>query len=204
MNLDELLGRAVTAGASDIHLKVSQPPMLRVDGAIRPMEGAPTLTTDDLNALLQVAGSAAPHRLAAFRETGELDASYETAEQTRFRVNAFRQRGMVSIAMRFIPRTIPSFEDLHMPPGIRRLAETHHGLVLVTGATGAGKSTTLAAMVDHINKTRSAAHRHDRGPDRDHPSRRRAASSTSARSASTPDGSARRSGARCARTRTRS
>ena len=155
MNLDELLGRAVSAGASDIHLKVSQPPMLRVDGAIRPMEGVPTLTTDDLNALLQVAGSAAPHRLATFRETGELDASYETAEETRFRVNAFRQRGMVSIAMRFIPRTIPSFEDLHMPPGIRRLAETHHGLVLVTGATGAGKSTTLAAMVRHINKTRS-------------------------------------------------
>jgi len=155
MNLDELLGRAVSAGASDIHLKVSQPPMLRVDGTIRPMEGAPTLTTDDLNALVQVAGSAAPHRLATFRETGELDASYETAEETRFRVNAFRQRGMVSIAMRFIPRTIPSFEDLHMPPGIRRLAETRHGLVLVTGATGAGKSTTLAAMVRHINKTRS-------------------------------------------------
>ena len=155
MNLDELLGRAVSAGASDIHLKVSQPPMLRVDGTIRPMEGAPTLTTDDLNALVQVAGSAAPHRLATFRETGELDASYETAEETRFRVNAFRQRGLVSIAMRFIPRTIPSFEDLHMPPGIRRLAETRHGLVLVTGATGAGKSTTLAAMVRHINKTRS-------------------------------------------------
>ena len=155
MNLDELLGRAVSAGASDIHLKVNQPPMLRVDGAIRPMEGMPTLTTDDLTALLQIAGSAAPHRLATFRETGELDASYETAHDTRFRVNAFRQRGMVSIAMRFIPRTIPSFEDLHMPPGIRRLAETHHGLVLVTGATGAGKSTTLAAMVRHINKTRS-------------------------------------------------
>jgi len=155
MNLDELLGRAVSAGASDIHLKVSQPPMLRVDGTIRPMEGVPALTTDDLNALVQVAGSAAPHRLATFRETGELDASYETAEETRFRVNAFRQRGMVSIAMRFIPRTIPSFEDLHMPPGIRRLAETRHGLVLVTGATGAGKSTTLAAMVRHINKTRS-------------------------------------------------
>jgi len=155
MNLDELLGRAVAAGASDIHLKVNQPPMLRVDGAIAPLEGAPTLTSDDLNALLQVAGSAAPHRLATFRETGELDASYETAQETRFRVNGFRQRGQVSIAMRFIPRTIPSFEDLHMPPGIRRLAEMHHGLVLVTGATGAGKSTTLAAMVRHINKTRS-------------------------------------------------
>ncbi|HTN79607.1 MAG TPA: ATPase, T2SS/T4P/T4SS family, partial [Acidimicrobiales bacterium] len=155
MNLDEMLARAVEAGASDIHLKVGQPPMLRVDGAIGPMPGAPTLSTDDLTALLQVAGSAAPHRLATFRETGELDASYETDQETRFRVNAFRQRGSVSIALRFIPRSIPSFEDLHMPPGIRRLAEMHHGLVLVTGATGAGKSTTLAAMVRHINKTRT-------------------------------------------------
>ena len=155
MNLDDLLARAVETGASDIHLKLGQPPMLRVDGAIRPLEGVPSLTSDDLNALLQVAGSAAPHRLATFRETGELDASYETAHETRFRVNAFRQRGTVSIALRFIPRSIPSFEDLHMPPGIRRLAEVHHGLVLVTGATGAGKSTTLAAMVRHINKTRS-------------------------------------------------
>jgi twitching motility protein PilT len=155
MNLDEMLARAVDAGASDIHLKVGQPPMLRVDGAIGPMANAPTLSTDDLTALLQVAGSAAPHRLATFRETGELDASYETEQETRFRVNAFRQRGSISIALRFIPRSIPSFEDLHMPPGIRRLAEMHHGLVLVTGATGAGKSTTLAAMVRHINKTRT-------------------------------------------------
>jgi twitching motility protein PilT len=155
MNLDELLARAVEAGASDIHLKVGQPPMLRVDGAIGPMPGIPNLSTDDLTALLQVAGSSAPHRLATFRETGELDASYETDHDTRFRVNAFRQRGSVSIAMRFIPRSIPSFEDPHMPPGIRRLADMQHGLVLVTGATGAGKSTTLAAIVRHINKTRT-------------------------------------------------
>ncbi len=155
MNLDELLARAVEAGASDIHLKVGQPPMLRVDGAIGPMPGTPNLSTDDLTALLQVAGSSAPHRLATFRETGELDASYETDHDTRFRVNAFRQRGSVSIAMRFIPRSIPSFEDLHMPPGIGRLADMQHGLVLVTGATGAGKSTTLAAIVRHINKTRT-------------------------------------------------
>jgi len=154
MNLDELLARAVEAGASDIHLKVGQPPILRVDGAIGPMPNAAVLNSDDLTALLNAAGSAAPHRLATFRETGELDASYETEQETRFRVNAFRQRGSVSIAMRFIPRSIPSFEDLHMPPGIRRLAEVQHGLVLVTGATGAGKSTTLAAMVRHINKSR--------------------------------------------------
>lgn len=156
MTLDELLARAVEAGASDIHLKVGQPPMLRVDGAVKPMGGnVSPLSTDDLTALLQVAASAAPHRLATFRDTGELDASYETDQETRFRVNAFRQRGSVSIALRFIPRSIPSFDDLHMPPGIQRLADVQHGLVLVTGATGAGKSTTLAAMVRHINRTRA-------------------------------------------------
>ena len=73
---------------------------------------------------------------------------------TRFRVNAFRQRGAISVVCRVIPREIPSFETLHLPPGVRRLAEEHRGLVLVTGATGSGKSTTLAAMIDHINRTR--------------------------------------------------
>ena len=155
MTLDELLARAVDAGASDIHLKVGQPPMLRIDGAVGPMSESAPLSTDDLTALLQVAASGAPHRLATFRETGELDASYESEHDTRFRVNAFRQRGSISIAMRFIPRSIPSFDDLHMPPGIQRLADVQHGLVLVTGATGAGKSTTLAAMVGHINRTRT-------------------------------------------------
>jgi twitching motility protein PilT len=154
MNLDELLARAVDAGASDIHLKFGQPPMFRVDGAVGPMPGARPLDTDDLTALLNTAASAAPHRLATFRETGELDASYETEQDTRFRVNAMKQRGSTSMVFRFIPRSIPGFDDLHMPSGIQRLAEMHHGLVLVTGATGAGKSTTLAAMVRHINKTR--------------------------------------------------
>jgi twitching motility protein PilT len=155
MNLDELLARAVDAGASDIHLKFGQPPMFRVDGAVGPMPGARPLDSDDLTALLNTAASAAPHRLATFRETGELDASYETEQETRFRVNAMKQRGSTSMVFRFIPRNIPGFDDLHMPSGIQRLAEMHHGLVLVTGATGAGKSTTLAAMVRHINKSRT-------------------------------------------------
>ncbi len=202
MNLDEMLARAVDAGASDIHLKVGQPPMMRVDGAIGPMTGAPTLSTDDLTALLQVAGSAAPHRLATFRDTGELDASYETDQETRFRVNAFRQRGSISIALRFIPRSIPSFEDLHMPPGHpsprrdapwARARHGRHRRRQVDHACGDG--------APHQQDTQRA-HRHDRRSDRGHPSRTKAASSTSVRSESTRDRSAKRCGARCGRTRT--
>ena len=95
-----------------------------------------------------------PARREAFLESGELDVAYETAGLPRMRVNAFRQRGSTSLAFRFIPSRIPSFTDLGMPPGVQRLAEEQRGLVLVTGATGAGKSTTLAAMVDYINRQR--------------------------------------------------
>ena len=155
MNIDDLLMRAVDAGASDLHLKVDRPPMIRVDGSIEAMSDIAPLRADQLEAVLEHTGSTVPHRLATFRESGELDTSYETAYGSRFRLNAFRQRGAISFAFRFISSTIPSFEELHMPEGIRRLSEMQHGLVLVTGATGAGKSTTLAAMVDHINHTRT-------------------------------------------------
>jgi len=155
MKIDDLLMRAVEAGASDLHLKLDRPPMIRLDGRIEPMSDIAPLRAEQLEAVLEHTGSAVPHRLATFRETGELDTSYETAYGSRFRLNAFRQRGAISFAFRYISSNIPSFEDLHMPEGIRRLAETQHGLILVTGATGAGKSTTLAAMVNHINETRT-------------------------------------------------
>ena len=89
-----------------------------------------------------------------FEHTGELDTAYQARGLPRFRVNAFRQRGEVSLAFRAIPREVPDFESLHLPPGVRALAEEHRGLILVTGATGVGKTTTLAAMLGHINRTR--------------------------------------------------
>jgi twitching motility protein PilT len=97
---------------------------------------------------------AAPARLQVFQNTGDLDIAYQADGLPRFRVNGFRQRGSISFAFRVIPKHVPSFEDLRLPQGVRRLAEEHRGLVLVTGATGSGKTTTLAAMLDHINRTR--------------------------------------------------
>jgi twitching motility protein PilT len=152
--LRSILGAAVERGASDIHLKFGQPPIIRFDGDLQPMNDRPPLHHRELELVLAEVGAAAPRRLAAFEETGELDTAYQAPDLPRFRLNAFRQRGDVSFAFRVIPRTVPNFGSLHLPPGVERLAEEHRGLILVTGATGAGKTTTLAAVVDHINRTR--------------------------------------------------
>src|SRR5213079_641862 len=108
----------------------------------------------DLEAALALVTDLAPAKLQAFHETGELDIAYTSNELPRFRVNGYRQRGSISFAFRVIPKHVPSFGDLRLPKGVGRLAEEHRGLVLVTGATGSGKTTTLAAMLDHINRTR--------------------------------------------------
>jgi twitching motility protein PilT len=154
VDLDVLLQRAVELGASDIHLKLYRPPMLRRDGAVLPMDEHPALTEADLDAILNRVGAAAPQRLTQFHESGDLDVAYQSGDLPRFRVNGFRQRGATSFAFRVIPKRVPSFDDLRLPAGVRRLAEEHRGLILVTGATGSGKTTTLAVMLDHINKTR--------------------------------------------------
>jgi twitching motility protein PilT len=154
IDLNQLLAQAVERGASDLHLKVGQPPIIRFDGELQPLEGWPSLDPARLEEALREVGSDAPKRLAAFDETGEIDTAYQRPGLPRFRVNAFRQRGDISFAFRVIPREVPGFETLRLPPGVGRLAEEHRGLVLVTGATGAGKTTTLAAMLGHINHTR--------------------------------------------------
>jgi twitching motility protein PilT len=156
MNLDALLADAVAAGASDVHLKIGRPPLIRRDGAVGPLEGAGELTEDDLDACLRQLTTSAPERYEVFQRTGDLDIAYTGPDLPRFRVNAFRQRGATSFALRVIPRKVPRFSDLGLPPGVERLAEEHRGLVLVTGATGSGKSTTLAAIVDHVNRTRAS------------------------------------------------
>jgi twitching motility protein PilT len=154
MDLNPLLRRAVELGASDIHFKIGQPPVLRRDGSLGPMEGAPALSEDDLRAVLERISEIAPHKLQAFDESGDLDIAYQPDDLPRFRVNAFRQRGATSFAFRVIPKNVPSFEQLSLPPGVQKLADEHRGLVLVTGATGSGKTTTLAAMIDYMNRTR--------------------------------------------------
>ena len=154
MDLNSMLRRAVELGASDVHLKLGRPPIIRRDGELAPLEGTPPLEPADFERALAIVAAGRPERLARFEETGELDLAYSDDDLPRFRVNVFRQRGAVSFAFRVIPATVPSFEELSLPPGVRRLASEQRGLVLVTGATGAGKTTTLAAMIDHMNRTR--------------------------------------------------
>jgi twitching motility protein PilT len=155
VDLNATLRRAVDAGASDIHLKVGQPPVVRCDGQLVPLNGGePALRDADLEAILTIITELAPAKRAAFFEDGELDIAYTSTDLPRFRVNAFRQRGSISFAFRVIPKQVPNFAELRLPPGVEVLAEEHRGLVLVTGATGSGKTTTLAAILGHINRTR--------------------------------------------------
>jgi twitching motility protein PilT len=154
MDLNALLRRAVELGASDIHLKIGQPPILRRDGALTPMEDHPALDENALTLILNKVSEHAPDKLQHFHEAGDLDIAYQDEDLPRFRVNAYRQRSATSFAFRVIPKTVPNFEQLNLPVGVRKLAEEHRGLILVTGATGSGKTTTLAAMIDYMNRNR--------------------------------------------------
>jgi twitching motility protein PilT len=154
MDLNGLLTRAVELGASDIHLKVGQPPILRLDGDLGPLEGHPPLDDAALAAVLATVGRRAPEKIQHFHDVGDLDIAYQDGDLPRFRVNAYRQRSAISFAFRVIPKTVPGFEQLNMPIGVQKLAEEHRGLILVTGATGSGKTTTLAAMIDYMNRNR--------------------------------------------------
>ena len=154
VELNAVLRRAVELGASDVHLKVGQLPVMRRDGELVPVDQHPPLTDADLDAALQIISELTPARRESFYESGELDIAYTSEDLPRFRVNAFRQRGAISFAFRVIPKNVPNFEQLRMPPGVRAMADEHRGLVLVTGATGSGKTTTLAAIIDHINRSR--------------------------------------------------
>src|SRR5262245_25164827 len=154
MDLIQLLHTAVERGASDIHLKAGRPPIVRFDGELEPLQGFAALGALQLESVVSQVGASSRSRLAMFERTGDLDTAYQPHGLPRFRVNAFRQRGDVSIAFRVIPREVPDFASLHLPPGVEKLSQEHRGLVLVTGATGAGKTTTLAAMIGHINRTR--------------------------------------------------
>jgi twitching motility protein PilT len=154
MDLNTLLKAVVDSGATDVHLKLGLPPVVRCDGELAALEGWQPLTEADLETVLQNVTARTPHRLDAFREKGELDTSYMAPDLTRFRINGFKQRGTTSFAFRVIPTEVPGFDDLRLPEGVRHLAEEHRGLILVTGATGSGKSTTLASLINHINRTR--------------------------------------------------
>jgi twitching motility protein PilT len=153
-DVDEALKRLIERDGSDLHVKVPSAPIIRVNGELLPIEGMDALTPDDTErALRQILSE--PSLLEEFDRDGEVDFAYSIPGVSRFRVNAFRQRGSISIACRAIPYQVRSIQELDLPPVISKLAEEQRGIVLLTGTTGSGKSTTLAAMVDHINATRS-------------------------------------------------
>jgi twitching motility protein PilT len=154
MELIPVLSQAVELGASDVHFKLGQPPVVRIDGELQLIADHPPMNESTLEEVLYSVTAIAPRRRELFEESGELDIAYSHPTLPRFRVNGFRQRGSISFAFRIIPNTIPGFTDLNLPAGVQRLANEHRGLILVTGATGSGKTTTLAAMLDHINRTR--------------------------------------------------
>src|SRR5262245_21681056 len=152
-DLDAALSYTVEREGSDLHIKVDSPPVARVHGDLWALKGAEDLTADQTEqALRQIAEE---HQVMEFEEQGEVDFSYELAGVSRFRVNAFRQRGAISIALRAIPFQVRTIDDLGLPEVVRRLADEQRGIILLTGTTGSGKSTTLAAMIDHINSTRA-------------------------------------------------
>ncbi len=148
-DLYDLVGRLIEEGGSDLHLKATSPPAIRVRGLLARVDGYDALSPRDTEEILE---SIIPDNLLGeFEREGEADFSYETPGLGRFRVNAFRQRGSVSVAMRYIPLGVPKFEDLGLPEAVRKLAFEERGIVLVTGTTGSGKSTTLASMIDLVN-----------------------------------------------------
>ncbi len=152
MNVDDLLRIAVERKASDLHLKVGNHPYLRIDGSLHPLAEQPRISPEEM---LSMAFSMMTNRQKQkFKETAELDLSYGVPGLGRFRVNIFQQRGNVGMVLRVIPTKIKSIDDLMLPPIINKICEEKRGIVLVTGTTGSGKSTTLAAMVDRINSTR--------------------------------------------------
>jgi len=153
MTIDDLLRVAVERKASDLHLKVGNFPHIRLDGSLVPLSQFSRLTQEDM---LNMSFSMMSNRQKArFKESTELDMAYGVAGLGRFRVNVFQQRGNVGLVLRVVPTKIRSLEELNMPPVISSICDERRGLILVTGTTGSGKSTTLAAMIDRINTTRA-------------------------------------------------
>jgi twitching motility protein PilT len=150
LDLDQLLHEAVQREASDVHVKVGSRPFLRIDGNLEQTSRDEVQSADTERIAFAIMPK---QRAEEFLNANEADFAYAVAGLGRFRVNVFRQRGSVGMVLRRVLPGIPSFEDLGLPPAVRRLADEARGLVLVTGPTGSGKTTTLACMIDHINET---------------------------------------------------
>jgi twitching motility protein PilT len=155
MELNEILKVAMKEGASDIHIKAGLTPMFRIHGQLIPFKQCPRMVPEDVNRV--AFGIMNPSQREKFKKDNEIDLAYGVPGLGRFRVNVFQQRGTTGVVLRVIPFGILSFEELNLPKVLEKISMEERGLVLCTGTTGSGKTTTLAAMVDHIN-TRHTRH----------------------------------------------
>ncbi|MBP5197878.1 MAG: type IV pilus twitching motility protein PilT [Lachnospiraceae bacterium] len=153
LNIEDVLQNAKRNGASDVHLTVGIPPKMRVNGNLQTMNYPKLLPADTLDVLVHVMNES---QLQTFEDRGELDMSFSVPSLGRFRLNAYKQRGSVAMAFRIVGTQVPSAEELGVPSSVMDLYQRKRGLVLVTGPTGSGKSTTLAAIIDKINNDRDA------------------------------------------------
>ena len=153
MELNEILTVAVKARGSDIHIKSGLPPVVRIDGKLRPIPNAPRMTPDQMQRI--AFGIMNEKQKNTFGEKLEMDLSYGVPGLGRFRVSVYMQRGTIGMVFRAIPYNIPSLDSLNLPPVLKKLALEERGLILVTGTTGSGKSTTLAAIIDYVNEHRT-------------------------------------------------
>src|SRR5512136_1125159 len=153
MELNEILEIAVKAKSSDIHIKAGLPPVVRIDGKLRPIPNVPRLVPDAVKAMAFAIMN--QRQKNQYEEENEVDLSYGVPGLGRFRVNVYTQRGTVALAMRAISMGVPTLDALNLPPVLKKIGMEERGLILVTGTTGCGKSTTLAAMIDYINEHRT-------------------------------------------------
>lgn len=153
MNLNQILTAAVNAKGSDVHIKSGLPPVVRIDGKLLPLPNAPRLSPEVVLAMAKTLMNERQRK--QFEETFEVDLACGIPGLGRFRINVYSQRGSVAMVCRAIPATVATIDELLLPPVLKKLAMEERGLILVTGTTGSGKSTTLAALIDHINTNRT-------------------------------------------------
>lgn len=153
MELNEILLEALTQGASDVHIKIGQPAIVRIDGSLKPLQGVKPYNYNEVNQM--ALGIMNEWQKERFLREKEVDMGYEIHGLGRFRVNIFQQRGKIRIALRIVPYQIKSIRELNLPDVLEKVAMENRGLILVTGTTGSGKSTTLASMIDIINSRKT-------------------------------------------------